>query len=116
MSPSNGLEEMVDRQLREIDEEISSKEAELRPLLERKKALVQARMVLTRQGMTSTNIDDGQLVEIIRRGSNGKPMTAPRIAELAGLDTRTISRRLPRMVKDGLLEGGKDTGYKAPRR
>jgi CRP-like cAMP-binding protein len=105
---------MVDRQLREVDEAIAGKEAELRPLQERRKALVQAKFVLTRQGMTSTNIDDGQLVEIIRRGSNGKPLTAPRIAELAGLDTRTISRRLPRMVKDGLLEGGKDTGYLPP--
>jgi hypothetical protein len=64
----------------------------------------------------SRSVADADIITFLA-GSNAsasKPMLARQIAQGMSLDTRGLSRRLPRMVKHGLLQGTKDTGYWAP--
>jgi predicted nucleic acid-binding Zn ribbon protein len=64
----------------------------------------------------SRSISDAEIVEFLRRNSSAPgtdpgPMSASRIAEGMELDTRGLSRRLPRMAKDRLIHGSPDEGY-----
>ena len=60
----------------------------------------------------SKSISDHEIIELLRvRAREEKPMLAAEIAGEMGLDTRGLSRRLPRMVKDGLIFGAPATGY-----
>ena len=46
-----------------------------------------------------------------KNASKNAPLMAPELAQVLNVDTRGISRRLPRMVGDGMIQGSATTGY-----
>jgi hypothetical protein len=60
----------------------------------------------------SGSVDDRDIISFLAHNSSEQsPMLARAIAKGMSLDTRGLSRRLPRMVKDRLLGGDMKTGY-----
>ena len=64
----------------------------------------------------SKSVSDHEIIKFLRANSSAPgtqpgPLSASQIAEGMGLDTRGLSRRLPRMVKDKLINGSPEEGY-----
>lgn len=91
--------------LREMEQPIEAQREKVRRL----RASLSAQQTGT---FGSHSVTDQDIVEFLTRNSSeSERMMAVAIAEGMSLDTRGLSRRLPRMVKDGLLSGAPEKGY-----
>jgi CRP-like cAMP-binding protein len=100
------------QKLQEAEAKLAVLEREIEPQrqdVRRLKASLASAMTGT---FGSSSVTDGEIVNYVRENATQRrPLTAPEIASGLGLDTRGLSRRLPRMVNDGLLHGSPEPGY-----
>lgn len=116
MAKEEDIREVLGRKLRALDGEISAAEKKLDPVREERRRLQSALAALDKGAMGSGAMSDEDFVAGLRSigATKRSPKLATEIASALDLDTRGISRRLPRMVNDGLLGGTKDAGYYVP--
>lgn len=108
-----------DEVIRFLKEKLAAEEEVLRklevPLDAQKEKVRRLRASLAAQQtgtFGSRSVADSDIISFLaENASEQAPMMASAIAEGMELDTRGLSRRLPRMVKDSLLEGSPDKGY-----
>jgi hypothetical protein len=98
--------------LAEAERKLAAKQAELEPMLDEVRRLRASLRDYTSGAMGSGHVTDEVIVDWIREhASEGKPLSSREVAKGLGLDTRSISRRLLRMAKDGLIFGSPKQGY-----
>jgi CRP-like cAMP-binding protein len=108
----------VERTLRErraeVQRVVATKQEELRPLEIELIRIDRALREYTAGAKTSIDIGDEQIITWVRCNAHGRDRrTAKDIAAAFGGDGRGFSRRLPRMVRQGLLRGDPRSGYYA---
>lgn len=100
-----GKLEAAEKKLAEMEREIEPQRQEVRRL---RMSLASAQTGT----FGSSSVTDGEIVDFLRaKSTQRKALSAPEIAAGLNLDTRGLSRRLPRMANDGLINGSPDTGY-----
>lgn len=98
--------------LEEAERTLTAKQAEVEPLADNVRRLRASLHAVTAGAMGSGHTSDEQIVEWIRANATEKsPARAPEVAEGMEIDTRGISRRLPRMAKENLIAGDPERGY-----
>lgn len=105
--------EQISQLLEAKNTELAAKERELEPL---RKDIQELQGMLRGRGSGlngSGDVSDDDIIDLVmERG----PLTTREIAAAFDGDGRGFSKRLPRMVREGLLAGGKDGGYYVPRK
>lgn len=106
------LIKMLKEKLEAAEKELAEAERKIEPLRQTAKRL-RATLATAQTGtFGSSSVTDADIVEWLRaKSTQKKPLSAPEIAAGMSLDTRGLSRRLPRMAGDGLIHGSPDTGY-----
>lgn len=113
-----------DKVVRFLKTELAKEEATLRdmeaPVIGQREKVRSLRAALSSAqtgSFRSSAITDAAIIDYIKRNATeSKPLLATEVATGLGVDTRGLSRRLPRMAKDGLLAGRPDPGYWVPAR
>lgn len=114
MSGATGasIEGLLREELKGVQQRIAVKRDELRPLEEEERKLERMIREYTSGSMGSGDITDEQIVSWIRRNSHENDRrTTQEIAKAFDGDGRGFSKRLPRMVRDGLIAGDSKAGY-----
>lgn len=103
---------MLKAKLDTAEKDLADAERKIEPLRQAVKRL-RATLAAAQVGTYgSSSVTDAKIVEWLRSNSTQrKPLSAPEIAGGMNLDTRGLSRRLPRMANDGLINGSPDPGY-----
>lgn len=60
---------------------------------------------------SNASLSDLELLQSLKGTTPELPISVEELADRIGCDVRGLRRRMPRMVKDGLINGGPDTGY-----
>lgn len=112
MDNSQDVEGFLRRNLEAKEAELLAGEEALGPLRDEVKKLRIMLRDYTAGSMSSGHISDNDVVTFVKKhASEGGPLSTSEVAAGLGGDGRGFSRRLPRMVKDGLLAGDAENGY-----
>lgn len=110
--PEASIESLLRKELDAVQEKLVAKREELRPLEEEERKLERMIREYTSGTMGSGDITDEQIVKWVRGNSHEDDRrTTQEIAKAFSGDGRGFSKRLPRMVRDGLLAGDSRVGY-----
>jgi hypothetical protein len=112
MEPDDEVVQFLKKKLAEAEERLAAMEREIEPCRQEVRRLRASLSSAQTGTFGSSSVTDAEIVEWLRANSTQrKPLSSPEIAAGMSLDTRGLSRRLPRMANDGLINGSPDTGY-----
>lgn len=106
------IETTLRKELERVQAQLRERQEELRPLEEEEKKLERMLREYTSGSLGSGDITDDQIVTWVRKNAHeGDRRSTSEIARAFDSDGRGFSKRLPRMVRDGLLAGDPQGGY-----
>jgi hypothetical protein len=113
MGDDDEVERFLQAKLIEQEALLEGMEVAIEPHREKVRRLRASLAALQTTGtLGSGAVSDDDIIDFLKHNaSERKPLLAAMIADGMSLDTRGLSRRLPRMVKEGLLDGSPETGY-----
>jgi hypothetical protein len=116
MGDEDEVERFLQQKLAEQEAVLEGMEVAIEPHREKVRRLRASLAALQTTGtLGSGAVSDDDIIDFLKHNaSERKPILASMVADGMSLDTRGLSRRLPRMVKEGLLDGSPETGYWLP--
>jgi DNA-binding transcriptional ArsR family regulator len=117
---ATGVGDMIRKRIKEIDREIEGHEsarvehkAAIVPLRGELKTLQNGLRDLERisngSGRARPAVEDEAIVEVVREAQ--RPVNSHEVAEILGVGVRNVSRKLRKLVDNGLLAGNAEVGY-----
>lgn len=111
MAETNDVAEFLKQRLEEVETRLLAGEAALEPIRDEARKLKNSLREYNAGTMGSGAISDTDIINWLRKNAAESPKRAPEIAAGMEIDTRGISRRLPRMAGEGLISGNAEDGY-----
>jgi|SRR5665213_1097392 len=116
MDEDNNVVKFLKSELAKEEKTLLEMEAPVAAQREKVRSLRASLAAMQTGSFRSNAITDADIIDYLAKNSSPrKPLLATEIAAGMGVDTRGLSRRLPRMAKDGLIEGD-TSGYWVTRR
>jgi hypothetical protein len=113
MGDEDEVERFLQQKLTEQEAVLEGMEVAIEPHREKVRRLRASLAALQTTGTHGSGaVSDDDIIDFLtHNASERRPLLAAMVADGMSLDTRGLSRRLPRMVKDGVLGGSPDSGY-----